>query len=196
MYRVVIITLLILSALSFAEWKDAVIYQKLAVDGGIEHKQGDVVKIIWNIEKSGELCIKKNGETIMCINYVEGSGSMDFDTSPLKPGVYSLYIHDDDNNTIDDTLLVIETTNASLEIKPSPNPFDLSSGGGTMIFYGMPQDSTLRIYDFSGCLVYKIENNNLWDGRNLDGELVSAGAYMFHIEYKGGEYIGRFAVVK
>jgi hypothetical protein len=196
MLRFIIITLLIISALSFAEWKDLVLLPKLAVDGGIEHKQGDVVKIIWNIEKPGELCIKKNGETIMCLNYIEGSGSMDFDTSTLKPGPYSLYIHDDNNTTIADTLLVIETSSASLEIKPSPNPFDLSSGSGTMVFDGMPPNSTLRIYDFSGSLVYKTENNNLWDGRNLNGELVSAGAYIFHIEYKGGEYIGRFAVVK
>ncbi|MGQ9705903.1 MAG: hypothetical protein ACUVWP_02720 [bacterium] len=190
------IILLAFTIFAVAEWKDAVIYQKLAVDGGIEHKQGDLIKIIWNIEEPGELCIKKNTETIFCISHIEGSGSMNFDTSVLRPGAYYLYIHNENNNMLGGVPLVVMSKDTSLDVRPTPNPFDLSAGGGLLTFDGMPINSTLRIYDFGGCLVYKTENNNMWDGKNLDGELVSAGAYIFHIEYEGGEFIGRFAVIK
>lgn len=199
MWKIPIISLVIFAVvtISYGEWRDAVLYQKLAVDRGIEHKVGEIITVIWNLDdEAGELCIEKEGQTIMCIDYVEGTGKIEFDTGILSPGAYLLHIEDDNGDTIASTPLIIETTGSSLDVKPVPNPFDLSSGEGTLTFFGMPSDATLRIYDFGGNLVYKVVGGYTWDGRNMDGEMVSSGAYIFHIESEGEEFIGRFAVIK
>jgi len=93
-----------------------------------------------------------------------------------------------------------------------PSPFSpiASTRKGTTIHYMPPQTTTatIKIYDFNLDLVsVVIENetrtadidadNDVWDGRNDNGDLVANGIYFYNIKLGTGEdWWGKVAVVK
>ncbi len=103
------------------------------------------------------------------------------------------------------------------ELDPSghfayPSPFSpvYSTRQGTTIHYMPPQttDVTIKIFDFNLDLVATVANgqirtggiesdNDVWDGRNDQGELVANGIYFYEIKLGTGEdWWGKVAVVK
>ncbi|GEM_PF-2050703 len=93
-----------------------------------------------------------------------------------------------------------------------PSPFSpiASTRKGTTIHYKPREDAevTIKIYDFNLDLVrVVIENetrlaevdadNDVWDGRNDNGDLVANGIYFYNIKFDYGEDLwGKVAVVK
>jgi hypothetical protein len=93
-----------------------------------------------------------------------------------------------------------------------PTPFSpiSSTRQGTTIHYMPPQttDVTIRVFDFNLDLVATVvdgetrpggveADNDVWDGRNDEGEIVANGIYFYQIELGTGEdWWGKVAVVK
>ena len=93
-----------------------------------------------------------------------------------------------------------------------PNPYVLSAGwevdDSKLLFINVPGDATIRIYDAAGGYVdtvrptgYSFDQSEKqgsaeWDLRNAAGSHVASGIYIYHIESKLGESLGRFIVVR
>ena len=91
-----------------------------------------------------------------------------------------------------------------------PSPFSPQlSTGITRIHYTPKQNGkvTVKIYDFALNLVATLINNQIrqagmeydeiWDGRNKDGEIVANGVYFFKVEAEGGQKEwGKVAVIR
>jgi len=71
-------------------------------------------------------------------------------------------------------------------------------------FMHLPKDCTIRVYSLSGHLIRQFEHHGAdddgmesWDLLSKDGNEISYGIYLFHVEAPGvGEKIGRFAIIK
>jgi len=100
-------------------------------------------------------------------------------------------------------------------IKVYPNPYlatstqepssNYSSGRGErrINFIHLPAECTIRIYNIRGELVDTVEHNGTlyngstsWDLRSKDGLDVAYGVYIYHVDSKYGEHIGKFAIIK
>ena len=92
---------------------------------------------------------------------------------------------------------------ATNDIEPR-NPVSRSQRGDRrMYFAGVPARSTIRIFTLAGELVDTIEHDSpvddgkaFWDLRTKDNMNIAHGLYIFHVEWEGGNYIGKFAVIK
>lgn len=92
---------------------------------------------------------------------------------------------------------------ATNDIEPR-NPVSRSQRGDRrMYFAGVPARSTIRIFTLAGELVDTIERDSpvddgkaFWDLRTKDNMNIAHGLYIFHVEWEGGSYIGKFAVIK
>ena len=69
----------------------------------------------------------------------------------------------------------------------------------------MPANATIRIYNVAGELIKTIEHNSnnsvassiaVWDLKNEDQQLVSAGLYFYHLESDIGSKEGKFIVIQ
>ncbi len=68
-------------------------------------------------------------------------------------------------------------------------------------FTNLPDECTIRIYTLSGDLVNTLEHNvntgtEEWDMLSQDRLGIASGVYLYHVESKYGDHIGRFAVIK
>ncbi|MFC1800218.1 hypothetical protein ACFL2Z_04850 [Candidatus Eisenbacteria bacterium] len=93
-----------------------------------------------------------------------------------------------------------------------PNPYVLSAGwevdDSKLLFTNVPDDATIRIYDVAGGYVDTVrptvysydqsekQGSAEWDLRNAAGKQITSGVYIYHIESKLGESLGRFIVVR
>ena len=88
-----------------------------------------------------------------------------------------------------------------------PNPYRLNGSANPMEFRNLPHRATIRIYNSTGDLIKQIDHRNnisiqRWDGRNEDGQRISAGIYVYHIEtlrsdQRGKNSVsGKFAVIR
>ncbi len=89
-----------------------------------------------------------------------------------------------------------------------PNPVDFSRAVRNAVkFDNLSRDATVRIYDLSGRLVRDLPPGSPgndgnsgraeWDGRDVDGALVSSGLYFYlATDPSGGKAKGRLAVVR
>ncbi|MBL7068148.1 MAG: hypothetical protein ISS29_09920 [Candidatus Marinimicrobia bacterium] len=84
------------------------------------------------------------------------------------------------------------------------NLYKYGRGERRLHFYHLPKDCTIRIYNLRGYLVDTIEHHSTaddgmepWDILSKDGNEISYGIYIFHVEAPGiGNKIGRFALIK
>jgi len=68
-------------------------------------------------------------------------------------------------------------------------------------FTNLPDQCTIRIYTLSGDLVNTLKNNDVdgtveWDMLSEDGLGIASGVYLYHVDSKYGNHVGRFAVIK
>jgi hypothetical protein len=105
-------------------------------------------------------------------------------------------------------------TTYKLNVKVVPNPYIITNTWETnsmnrkLAFTRLPAECTIRIFTTAGHLVRVIEHKDTdvqpldlggteyWNLLNEHNQLVSSGVYIFHIESKIGEQIGKFAVVE
>ncbi len=88
-------------------------------------------------------------------------------------------------------------------IEPT-NPVSRSARGDRRLYFAnVPAKATIRIYTLSGELVDTIERDSavddgkqFWDLRTKDNMNIAYGLYIFHVDWDGGSYIGKFAVIK
>lgn len=94
------------------------------------------------------------------------------------------------------------------QIRVVPDPYyahaslwESDQGENVIQFQNIPDECTVRIYTLAGDLIATLEHNDgsgtlewnlLTDGRRL----VSSGMYLYHVESRYGEHLGRFAVIK
>jgi len=96
--------------------------------------------------------------------------------------------------------------NLSVSITPFPNPLKVASGVKLKFaFSDAPQRiNDFKIFDFSGRVVATLGNSEYysdqkivaWDGKNENGDYVSAGIYFYYADTDKGRAKGRFAVIK
>lgn len=128
-------------------------------------------------------------------------GTFPIDTGRFTPGSYLVELREDaDGEILDSTILIITTEPVFqlTDIYTRPNPFDLTVTAPRVEFVNVPPWATVRIFDLGGELVINLTGNPiLWDGRNQDGDLVSAGSYIYLVEDESGnEFVGKMAVLK
>lgn len=73
--------------------------------------------------------------------------------------------------------------------------------GRRVMFMNLPVSSTIRIYTITGELVRQFEHvseggDETWDLLNEDGQEVSSGTYIYHVDAAQGTKVGRIAIVK
>jgi len=84
-----------------------------------------------------------------------------------------------------------------------PNPYKKSAGAGGVNFDGLPPQSRVQIFSFSGGLVRELSSSDLgqtfWDVRNTGQEPVVTGLYFYvasHYDAGGWRYKkGKLAVL-
>jgi hypothetical protein len=97
-------------------------------------------------------------------------------------------------------------------VKVVPNPYVLTAGweidDSKLLFTNVPTDATIRIYDAAGGYINTVRPSSYsydqsekqgsaeWDLRNAAGRQIASGIYIYHIESKLGESLGRFIVVR
>lgn len=93
-------------------------------------------------------------------------------------------------------------------IKVVPDPYyayssgwEISQGENEIRFQNLPEQCTIRIYTLSGDLLQTLEHNNstgdeVWNLQSASRRLVVSGIYIYHVETKYGDRLGRFAIVK
>lgn len=92
-------------------------------------------------------------------------------------------------------------------VKVVPDPYIARAAWETSKYYrklqftNVPDVCTIRIYTLGGDLVGTIEHNDGtgaadWNMLSSDGLAIASGVYLFHVESKYGNHIGRFAVIK
>lgn len=88
-----------------------------------------------------------------------------------------------------------------------PNPYlanaswELQEGTRKIQFVNLPDICTIRIYTLSGDLITTLEHTDgsgaeNWDLMSEGGRSIAAGIYVYHVESKYGNFVGKFAVVK
>ena len=88
-----------------------------------------------------------------------------------------------------------------------PNPYveninDINAINEGIQFVNIPNPCTIRIYTMRADLVKTIDVNGVtgaiasWDLVTDYGQIAKSGIYLYHIDYKDGNKIGKFAVVK
>ena len=95
------------------------------------------------------------------------------------------------------------------DIQVVPNPYMVQSkynesvGGHLLRFTRLPDKCDIRIYTVTGELVQHIthndsfDGNEWWDLKNVNGEFIAPGLYIYVVETPGGEkIIDKFAVVR
>ncbi len=93
-------------------------------------------------------------------------------------------------------------------IKVVPDPYyafapgwDVDEGESKVQFQNLPEECTVRIYTLAGDLIKTIEHTDgtgfVWWNLQSEGQrLIASGIYVYHVESRHGDHIGRFAVVK
>jgi len=128
-------------------------------------------------------------------------GMLMWRATKLDAGAYAIVVEDKAGTkaTVNVAVVGDPISAPSLpSVYATPNPFDLSSGGGQLTFSGVPSGSKVTVYDMEGREVKAITGDPLtWDGRNERGDMVAAGTYLFVVELAaGGKTNGKIAVVK
>ncbi len=87
------------------------------------------------------------------------------------------------------------------DVMVRPNPFKPSVGHTSINFEGLTEKCTIWIYNLAGELVYKRYVDGSWkpgwDGKNLNGDPVASGVYIYIIRNSQGQSVaGKIAIIK
>jgi len=99
-------------------------------------------------------------------------------------------------------LLLLAIPTSTENVIASPNPFRKSQGHTEITFSRLPEFSTVRIYTPLGGRVKEISAFGsppmaIWDGKNENGEAVTSGTYLFHVEGGAGKgKNGRLVIIR
>lgn len=118
-------------------------------------------------------------------------GSLQVQLSTLTPGEHPITVRawDNFNNSSTASLIlsIVEDTDLRItEVMNYPNPFD----GPTTFTYQLTQDAdvTIQVYTVAGHRIQRFEmtgfrgfNQLDWDGRDLDGDRLANGVYLYRI---------------
>jgi len=95
---------------------------------------------------------------------------------------------------------------ANIRVVPDPYyafapGWDVDEGENNIQFQNLPDECTVRIYTLAGDLIKTIEHadgtGRAWWNLQSEGQrLIASGIYIYHVESKYGDHLGRFAVVK
>ncbi|MCK4419378.1 T9SS type A sorting domain-containing protein, partial [Candidatus Aerophobetes bacterium] len=82
-----------------------------------------------------------------------------------------------------------------------PNPFSLRKGHSQINFDGLTSDAKIRIFTLTGRLLREEEvswqYNWIWDVRNMEGEELVRGVYLWIVTNSAGERrIGKIAIIR
>ena len=84
-----------------------------------------------------------------------------------------------------------------------PNPYRGIGPDGehVVVFAGLPERATIRVFTVQGLLVRTIEHQNStgasrWDLKNDDGDAIASGVYLFTAENGGETVRGKLAVMR
>ena len=90
-----------------------------------------------------------------------------------------------------------------VEVVPNPYKAGQYEGWGEKIrFIHVPDHCTLKIYSFSGDLIWEHKHNKpgrneiTWYLKNNDNKDIAAGVYFYHIESPDGNYEGKFVIFR
>jgi hypothetical protein len=81
----------------------------------------------------------------------------------------------------------------------TPNPFYPRRGQTTTIQLSLPDptaDFTLRICNLKGQQVRFLQHQNIWDGRDANGNLSEGGVYLYQLENNGQRSTGQITLIK
>jgi hypothetical protein len=107
-----------------------------------------------------------------------------------------------------DGILAANAKDELKNIKVVPDPYyayssgwEIAQGENEIRFQNLPEQCTIRIYTLSGDLLQTLEHNNstgdeVWNLQSASRRLVVSGIYIYHVETKYGDRLGRFAIVK
>jgi flagellar hook assembly protein FlgD len=129
---------------------------------------------------------------IQCIQYVESQGLLRWAMDTLtEPAYLQSWTELSVRDLFGCQMEIAEATLTAFLEQNAPNPFSPT----TRIRFGVrePGPVDLSVYDVSGRLVVKLldehrgagDHDALWDGRNRDGEPVSAGVYFCRLTHAG-----------
>ncbi|QQS34609.1 MAG: type IX secretion system sortase PorU [Ignavibacteriales bacterium] len=143
------------------------------------------------------------------------SGEINYRFSGLENGEYKLLVKAWDvfNNFASENAYFSVVTSDDLVVRDIynyPNPF---AGNTTFTFQhnlNSAIDVKIKIYSIAGRLIHQIESQNIadrfvaidWDGRDMDGDLIANGTYLYKIVIttSDGQYkrdvLGKLAVIR
>lgn len=139
---------------------------------------------LWTLEEPAGLWVKVPGSSV-------GSGQV---SSPLQH--FSVY-----------GLLALQDQDVS-QVYPFPIPWRPNAGNparygtlsGGITFANAPQTGTIKIYTLSGELVRELSLTGAptaaWDGRNLNGENVTSGVYLWLTQSGPNQKTGKLMIVR
>ena len=158
-------------------------------------------------EKSGEVILLSHfepvlNESLIDFAYLKGEGNRSF-VLPLQHGRESSTInmsyvfYNSERNVFGEGIKSIDIIPLPAEFvldQNYPNPFNPR----TRIEYGLPvnSDVNLTVYDLLGQEVQTLisrdyqqagYHNSIWDGRNKQGQIVSAGVYIYRLVARGDD---------
>ena len=89
------------------------------------------------------------------------------------------------------------------EIFVYPNPYRGAGPNGepVVVFAGLPEQATIRIFTLQGTLVRKLDHQNStgatrWDLTNDQGEAIASGVYLYSAVSNGETVRGKFAIMR
>jgi flagellar hook assembly protein FlgD len=91
------------------------------------------------------------------------------------------------------------------QVSGGPNPFIVGESNQIFTFTNLKINSTIKIYSISGILIRELSadaghvdgSRAIWDGRDMSGQVVSTGIYLFAAYDQDGESTaGKIAVIR
>jgi hypothetical protein len=100
-----------------------------------------------------------------------------------------------------DGIISSKASDQLTNIKVVPDPYyahaswDVTKGESNLQFQNLPDECTIRIYTLSGEPVATLHRTEDWNLQSTEQRLVASGIYIYHVESRYGDRLGRFAVV-
>ncbi|MFC2061606.1 gliding motility-associated C-terminal domain-containing protein [Elusimicrobiota bacterium] len=133
-----------------------------------------------------------DAKLITMASYSTGSGTKEWTLLPSEYSMVRKVVRVKGETTHFTTFQLMKLSPADkLDVKAYPNPFKPGTSGdfnaAQIMFTGMTEDFSIKIFDISGGLVYEDDRsgsggNYSWDAKNSAGEDIVSGIYIYVIE--------------